>query len=164
MLIAIAFLLLSLAPQAQDPTMPPAAAHVLYTTEGRGVQIYRCTEQGSSFQWTFESPEATLFDSSTQRQVGSHGAGPTWTWKDGSAIVGKVLQKTPSADPASIPWLLLETHPSSSASGALSKVTLVRRSDTHGGNAPVSGCDAEHSDTVTRIPYTATYTFYTAMP
>jgi hypothetical protein len=163
MLITFALLVLAFAPQAQDPTIP-AAGHILYMVEGRGMQVYRCTAQNGSFQWTFESPEATLFDISTQRQVGSHGAGPTWTWKDGSAIVGKVLQKTASADPANIPWLLLETHPTGSASGALSNVTLVRRSGTHGGNAPMAGCDAEHRDTVARIPYTATYTFYTPTP
>jgi hypothetical protein len=163
MLITIALFVLSFASQTKDPTIPHTG-HVLYTVEGRGVQIYRCVEQNNSFQWTFEFPEATLFDSSTQRQVGNHGAGPTWTWQDGSAIVGKVLQKTPSPDPASIPWLLLETHPSGSSSGALSKVTLVRRSDTHAGNAPMIGCDAEHSDAVARVPYTATYTFYTPTP
>ncbi|HTH52492.1 MAG TPA: DUF3455 domain-containing protein [Edaphobacter sp.] len=161
MLPALLLFALSFAPQTTDPTLPPSSAHVVYTVEGRGVQIYRCTEQDSAFTWIFQSPEASLFDPSTHRQTGTHTAGPTWTWKDGSAITGKVLQKFPSHDPLSIPWLLLSTTPSGATNGALSTVTLVRRSDTHGGNAPATGCDAQHKGSSSRVPYTATYTFYT---
>jgi hypothetical protein len=156
-LLALTFLL-----QSPDPTLPPTSAKPLYITEGRGVQIYHCTQQTSAFQWTFQSPEATLFDPTTHQQTGTHGAGPTWTWKDGSAISGKVLQRSPSPDPASIAWLLLATTPAGTTTGALSTITLVRRSDTHGGNAPTTGCDAKHLETTLRVPYTATYTFYTS--
>jgi len=161
MLTALTLLALSFAPQTTDPTLPPSSAHVAYTVEGRGVQIYRCTKQDSAFTWVFQSPEATLFDPATNQQTGTHSAGPTWTWKDGSAITGKVLQKSPSPDPGSIPWLLLAATPSGAANGALSTITLVRRSDTHGGNAPSTGCDAQHDGNTFRAPYTATYTLYT---
>jgi hypothetical protein len=160
MLRAFLFPLLLLLQKAPDPTLPPATAAVVYTAEGRGVQIYRCTQQDASHTWVFQSPEATLFDPKTHQQLGTHGAGPTWTWKDGSAIAGKVLQKLPSPDPNSIPWLLLSTTPSGTATGALTSVTLVRRSDTHGGNPPATGCDAQHANAILRVPYTATYTFY----
>ena len=166
MLHTVALLALLTSPQVADATLPPATAHVRYTLIGHGVQIYNCTASsaapGAAFQWTLEGPEAALFDPATKQQVGTHTAGPTWTWNDGSAITGKVLQKQPSPDPASIPWLLLSTQPTGSVTGALSAVTLVRRSDTHGGNPPATGCDAEHKDSPDRVPYTANYRFYTS--
>ena len=156
------FLLTLLAPlQAQDVTQPPPNAQLRYTTEGVGVQIYHCTAQSGSFQWVFDQPEATLFDPTTKQEVGTHGAGPTWTWKDGSSITGKVLQKQASTDPLAIPWLLLETKASGEASGALTGIVFVRRSNTQAGMAPATGCDAQHQDNILRVPYEATYTFYT---
>jgi hypothetical protein len=44
----------------------------------------------------------------------------------------------------------------------MTKVEFIRRSDTHGGTAPSTGCDAEHLNAIVRVPYTATYTFYSA--
>lgn len=108
----------------------------------------------------FQAPEATLVDTQTGSPVGTHGAGPTWTWKDGSSVKGEVAQKVPSPDADSIPWLLLRAKPASQP-GALASVVWVRRSDTRGGTAPTSGCDAGHEGTTTRVRYTATYTFYT---
>jgi hypothetical protein len=163
MLLSIALIAL-FAPQSPDPTLPPANAHVIATAVGLGVQIYRCaapSDAPTNFQWTYEAPEATLFDPSTHQPVGTHGVGPKWTWKDGSEVSGKVVQKRTSEVPGSVPWLLLETHSTSIASGELTEVTLVRRSDTQAGAAPATGCDAIHQNTVLRVPYQATYTFYT---
>jgi len=159
MLLPLLLLLVAHAPQSADPTLPPPAAIARYTVVGRGVQIYKCTAQANVFQWIFQEPEATLFDQ-TGAETGKHSAGPTWTWKDGSALVGKVLQKSPAPDPANIPWLLLEAHPTG-ATGALSRITLIRRSNTQAGQAPATGCDAHHQNSLARVPYQATYTFYT---
>ena len=139
---------------------PPSDVVPAFITDGQGVQRYRCSEKDAIDQWTFEAPEAILFDHTTHHQVATHGAGPSWVWKDGSSIVGNVLENTPSPDPASIPWLLLEAHTTGSIIGALTPITRVRRSDTHGGNPPATGCDAAHANTVVRVPYTATYSFY----
>ena len=158
-------LTLAFLPQPADNTIPPAPATVRYTTVGNGVQIYRCTGTSApappAFQWVFQSPEATLVDPSTGKDLAKHSAGPTWTWTDGSAITGKLLQKHPAANPADIPWLLLEAH-SIGQAGALSDIAFVRRSNTQAGQAPTDGCDAAHLDNVIRVPYQATYTFYTA--
>ena len=154
---SLVFPLFLLAPQVLSP---PSDVVPTFITEGRGVQIYRCSEKESTYQWVFTSPEATLFDHTTHQQVAIHGAGPSWIWKDGSSIVGNVLQTTPSPDPASLPWLLLEAHTTGSIPGALTPITRIRRSDTHGGNPPVTGCDADHANAVARVPYTATYLFY----
>lgn len=164
MLLSIALLALIVSPQTPDPTLPPANAHVKTTAVGLGVQVYRCTapaDEPANFKWTHVAPEATLFDPTTHQPVGTHSAGPTWTWNDGSAVVGKVVQTRPSDVAGSVPWLLLEAHSTGAISGELAGVTLVRRSDTQAGAAPAAGCDAAHQDNMLRVPYQATYTFYT---
>jgi hypothetical protein len=154
--------LLAARPQASvpDPTLPPPTAQVRLVAVGYGVQIYRCDVQNGSFQWTFQEPDAILMDPATRQQIGTHGAGPTWTANDGSSVAGKVLAKRPSDDTASIPWLLVETHAVGSTAGMLSGVSLVRRSETKAGSAPATGCDAQHGNVLLRVPYEATYTFY----
>lgn len=134
----------------------------MHLAEGQGVQIYKCMPEGKEFTWIFQAPEAKLIDLSTHKQVGTHGAGPVWTWEDGSSVTGKVLVKSPSPETASIPWLLLSATPSGERVGILSRVRFVRRSDTHGGEAPGTGCDAQHVGHSLRVPYTATYSFYSS--
>ena len=144
-----------------DVTLPPANARVKATVVGLGVQVYQCSAKEGGYVWTLQMPEATLFDPATHQPVGTHGAGPTWTWMDGSAVTGKVLQTRASEVAGSVPWLLLETHSTGAASGELADVTRVRRSETQAGAAPATGCDAMHQNIVLRVPYQATYTFYT---
>ncbi len=76
------------------------------TATGNGVQIYICQQQGT-YAWIFQAPEATLTAPETGETLGSHAAGPTWTWKGGSSITGKVIQKQAASDSHNIPWLLL---------------------------------------------------------
>lgn len=144
----------------QDPTLPPARQHAVLTLQGRGVQIYTCQEATAGhFQWTFAAPAARLFDG--EREVGTHGDGPVWHYQDGSSIHGQLVTKTSSPDASAIPWLLLKgTAPN--GTGVLSTVEYIRRSETQGGIAPTSGCNAEHSGAIERIPYTATYSFYSS--
>lgn len=163
----LAFLLTAFAAgfqTAADVTLPPPNAHVKMTVVGLGVQVYGCLPQPGvtpvKYAWTLQMPEATLFDPATHQPVGTHAAGPTWTWNDGSEITGKVVQTQPAKDAANIPWLLIQTHSTGAAAGELSDVTFVRRSDTQAG-VPNSDCDAVHQNNVVRVPYQATYTFYT---
>lgn len=156
-------ILAGLAPvlHAQDATQPPATAQIAYTTQGVGVQIYVCQVNGSESAWKLQEPQADLLDATSHAAVGTHSKGPTWTWKDGSTITGKLLQQQPSPDAANIPWLLLQTT-STGTQGALSTIAYVRRSNTEGGIAPTSGCSQNAVNTTTRVPYKATYTFYRA--
>ena len=147
---------------AQNPTDPPASQHVILTATGKGIQIYTCQQSATGPQWIFQAPEATLTDASG-KPIATHGAGPIWISHDGSTVKGEVLQKLASPEPNAIPWLLLKAS-ATSGSGIMSKVEFIRRSDTHGGNAPATGCDAQHLNTTARIPYTATYTFYSPTP
>jgi hypothetical protein len=162
-LIAFAALLLfPIGMPAQDHTLPPdPSVAPLPPVTGKGAQIYRCEQQQGTPAWVFVAPEATLYTGT--EAVGTHSAGPTWRWKDGSAITGKLLITQPSPDRASIPWLLLAASPAvdSAPAGMLVHVTYVRRSDTHGG-IPPTGCDARHLGAVARVPYAAVYTFYKA--
>jgi hypothetical protein len=158
-MLLLAFIL-AFVPQGNE-TLPPVTAQPAYTVVGHGVQIYKCTVKDSMLQWVFQAPEADLFDSITHQPVGTHTAGPTWTWADHSAVTGTLIASQPSPNPDSIPWLLLEAH-STGTPGALANIKFVRRSDTQAGAAPSTGCDAQHQDNVLRVPYEAVYTFYTA--
>ena len=144
---------------AQDVT-PPTDATPMLSVEGRGVQIYVCTRQSEKLVWVFQAPEAELF-TTANASTGTHGAGPIWTWNDGSSVRGTVVRKQPSPDHGSIPWLLLSASPASEVRGMLTPATWIRRSATKGGDAPSTGCDATHEQAVARVPYAATYTFYT---
>jgi hypothetical protein len=158
----VVLLLITASACAQDRTIPPdPSVTPLPQVAGKGVQIYHCQEQQGGTAWVFVAPEATLYAGA--QAVGTHGAGPTWRWKDGSAVTGRVLVNQRAPDDASIPWLLLAASPAidSTPTGVLAHVSYVRRSDTHGGMPP-AGCDARHVGAVARVPYTAVYTFYKA--
>lgn len=172
---ALVFAVVSLAPQkhrptpaapppAQDLTLPPETASTVTILEGRGVQIYTCTAEGNTYHWTFKAPEAQLFNLATGKPSGHHDAGPTWTLEDGSSVRGTVATTKAGPTPADVPWLLLHTTPNSPGQtppqGELAPVTYVRRYNTHGGAAPLTGCDASQVGQEQRIPYSAMYAFY----
>jgi hypothetical protein len=151
---------LALVGQAPDATQPPSNQHVVLTVQGRGAQIYSCQPVGNTFQWIFQAPVARLFDDKGI-EVGTHADGPTWTLQDSSSIQGVPVVKQASPDAANIPWLLLKAA-NPQRTGVLTTVELIRRSDTKGGIAPTAGCDATHKGDLARVPYTATYTFYSS--
>jgi hypothetical protein len=142
-----------------DPTAAPAGAKVLLELKGVGVQIYACKDQAGGPAWSFVAPQAKLLDGTAE--TGTHSAGPTWTLKDGSWVKGQVIANKPSPEAGAVPWLLLKAG-ATSGSGALAEVKYIRRSDTSGGNASTTGCDAAHLGATDQVPYTATYTFYVA--
>lgn len=143
--------------QAQDATVPPANEHEVLKVQGRGVQIYSCTKTATGVQWVFTAPAARLFDKDGV-EVGTHGDGPVWHLQDGSSVIGQVVSKAPSPDTGAVPWLLLKAA-SRSGAGVFSGVDFVRRSETKGGVAPANACDL---GAISRVPYEAKYTFYSA--
>jgi hypothetical protein len=162
-LLALVFVLAhgaqDVAPEA-DETVPSSGTLVL-EAQGNGFQIYGCTAQGSAYTWTLTAPEATLIDPAGD-EIGTHSAGPTWTFKDGSSITGKVTQKKASPEEGSIPWLLLAATVTPGHPGQADTISFVRRYNTHGGAAPATGCDADNAGKTRRVPYTATYAFYSS--
>ncbi len=149
---------------ARDRTLPPPAARQLTQVQGKGVQIYTCAALGNGMAWTPPSPEAVLLRTADSVQVGTHSAGPRWTWKDGSAIGGNVVASQPAPQPGNLPSVLVETFPSTVINGFLTNVIWVRRSEATGGVPPTSPCDPARAGTAVRVPYTATYTFYAGSP
>jgi hypothetical protein len=91
--------------------------------------------------------------------VGTHGAGPSWTAKDGSTLVAKKIARADAPRPEAIPWLLLQAV-TTGGHGIFSAVTYVQRVETARGRAPVSGCEASTLGTLSRSEYAAEYYFY----
>ena len=146
------------AQETPEKLRTPENEKVILELHAKGDQIYTCKNDGSQFTWTLKAPDAKLFDKDG-KPFGKHFAGPSWEANDGSRVTAKAIATSPSPDPGSVPWLLL-TIISHDGSGALSRATTIQRVNTKGGKAPDSGCDAQHSNQETRVPYTADYRFY----
>ena len=144
----------------QAAVAPPEGSSLVLELVADGVQVYTCDPKDGGYGWSFKAPEANLFDKQG-RQVGTHFAGPTWKIEDGSEVVGEVVAKADATEPRAIQWLLLRVK-SHQGSGALSAVAYIRRTDTKGGVAPSTGCDASHLSEQARMRYSATYQFFSA--
>jgi hypothetical protein len=145
----------------------PAGAQVVFQAEGAGVQIYTCTSTPGGAKWVFKAPQANLLDASG-KTIGSHSAGPTWSLEDGGQIKGQVrgelVASQPSPEAGAIPWLLLRAK-AGTATGTLASAAFIQRTETHGGVAPASGCaGSQDAGKTARVPYRATYTFYSGPP
>jgi hypothetical protein len=132
-----------------------STATLVLQARGEGVQIYTCMKD-ADWAWKLKAPEATRFDEN-HHAIGKHFAGPTWRLDDGSEVQGKLLESKQQA--GTIPWLILSARPTG-GEGRLSQVDAVRRSETQGGLAPSTGCDAQHTGVEVRVPYSATYSFF----
>jgi hypothetical protein len=164
--LAAALLILSLGrQQATRPDVPeklaaPATEEVILRVHATGSQIYVCqagSDQKSA--WTLKAPEAELFDAGG-KSVGRHYAGPTWKHNDGSEVSGKVAARQDSPDSDAIPWLLL-TAAGHAGSGILSRVTMIQRIHTKGGQPPAAAsCDDAHRGDESKSAYSADYYFY----
>ena len=126
-----------------------------------GVQIYSCNLIQSDYRWGFVAPRADL-DDDNGKLIISHFGGPTWQARDGSSVVGRVVDRV-TVDAAAIPWLLLAA--ASTAAGAdgdrLVHTTYIQRIATAGGLAPAPAeCNADTAGTTAEVPYTADYYFW----
>jgi hypothetical protein len=137
----------------QDNLKPPPNEALVLEAHAAGDQIYVC--DGST--WAFSRPDARLFDES-RKQIGLHFAGPTWQFNDGSRVTGRPVANA-TADPGSIPWLLLKAT-DHQGGGVMKQVTSIQRLSTKGGRAPESGCDPQHKGHEARSGYRAVYLFY----
>ena len=132
----------------------------LLVVHARGVQIYQCVLATGVYQWQWQAPDAQLFDKETNKRVGTHGAGPSWTYEDGSGLKAKVIQKVdaPAADAA--PWLLLKVT-ARTGNGVLTKANFIQRINTEGGTPPpLSLCNSNHLGGENRVAYHADYVFF----
>jgi len=135
----------------------PDDSQLAFYHDAVGVQIYACQTTKTGYAWTFQAPDAKLFDRRGQLVL-KHYAGPTWeSVSDHSKVVAKKVAEF-SARADAIPELLLQVA-SHEGEGALADVTYIQRLHTTGGLAPISGCDESHVGATARVDYTATYTF-----
>jgi FtsP/CotA-like multicopper oxidase with cupredoxin domain len=156
----IAVLGLALVPAAQAKPAPipdtikvAEGNRVFLAAHATGVQIYSCTATG----WTFVAPRATLTDE-RGRAIIDHFAGPTWKYRDGSQVVGRV-EAPATVDPTAIPWLRLAA--ASTTPGRLGRTTFIQRINTRGGLAPAASlCGAQNAGAQVEVPYAADYVFW----
>ena len=149
------------AQQASPSIQVPPGARVVLEAKGDGVQIYTCAGAAGALKWMLKGPDARLLDRNG-KDIGTHFAGPTWKLADGSQVQGELIASRPSPDAGSVPWLLLRAKAGSGA-GRLAGVHFIRRTETRGGVAPAAGCqDSGDLDKTVRVPYSATYSFYTS--
>jgi hypothetical protein len=154
------------------PTIPaalavPVGATVKAHTHAVGSQIYTCTASAgdadagattTTYAFVLKAPDAKLFDADGV-QVGTHGAGPSWTSNDGSVANGMKVAQVDAPAAGAIPWLLLRVS-STTGAGVFSDVTFVQRLNTVAGAAPATGCDSTTAGTDTPVGYSADYYFY----
>jgi hypothetical protein len=146
---------------APDGLKPSTGEVLTLQSKAAGVQICVCSKRKDdpyTYEWTFNAPEAELRDLDGKR-IGRHYGGPTWESDDGSKVSGQVKARDSGPDPSAIPWLLL-TATSNSGKGVFAKTTSIQRMDTTGGIAPADGCGPTQEGRVVRVPYTATYYFF----
>jgi len=145
---------------------PPAVApnadlDLAFVTDAQGVQKYTCVGSTTGFTWTFVAPDADLFDAKAKGLTIHHFAGPTWLYSDSSSVAA-AKRSGITVDATAIPWLLLDVTRHGGAPGKLSDIVQIQRLVTTGGNAPASGCDADHVGAESDVLYTARYFFYHA--
>lgn len=131
----------------------PAGSKLFLVVHAIGTQNYTC----SGGVWGPATPQADLF-AANGRQVGTHFAGPTWQYQDGSSVrgardVGVIVDQT------AIPWLLLHKVTSSAGPDGdrLAPTTYIQRVHTVGGLPPAGGCT---DGATASVPYEADYYFY----
>jgi uncharacterized protein DUF3455 len=127
---------------------------------GRGEQLFECKPRATdpnAYAWAFAAPSVTLYDGA--RSVGRLTSTNVWeATNDRTSISGTVRATQPGGD-NNLPWALFRAMPSGDT-GLFSGVTSVQRVNTSGGIAPATGCDATHTGTEVRAPFTADYYFY----
>jgi Protein of unknown function (DUF3455) len=130
----------------------------LLVLHAKGEQIYQCALKEQAYKWIVY-PNAILLDAKGNR-VGTHNKGPSWHYKDGSTVIGKIIQKTDEPREKAMPWLLIEAT-SHKGEGLLSTVSYINRVNTQGGLQPIKPCDSNHLGSEKAVQYEADYIFYT---
>jgi hypothetical protein len=127
---------------------------------GRGQQVFECrpgVTDPNAFDWAFVAPDVTLYDGA--RSVGRLATINVWESTSDRTGVSGAVRATQPGGANNLPWASFRAIPSGD-SGMFAGVTSIQRVNTNGGIAPATGCDASHTGTETRVPFTADYYFY----
>ncbi|MFI0452638.1 DUF3455 domain-containing protein [Actinomadura sp. 6N118] len=119
--------------------------------------MYRCTKQADgTLAFTQEGVTATLAGPIAHSFVKPGPQGPPqWVARDGSAVTGKAVVKTPNGD-GNIPELVLDATQAGAKQGLLAGSTAILRLNTIGGVAPAGTCAPGAG---AKVPYQADYLF-----
>jgi len=136
-----------------DAVKVPSGNKLAGSFEGRGVQIYRCTNNS----WTLLQPAAIISDNGNP--IALHSKGPVWiSTVDGSEVSATPVPGAMVNHDDAIPELLLKATENHGA-GRFGSVTYVQRLATKGGLAPKDRCA---NGAQVSVGYSASYLFYTA--
>ena len=135
---------------------PPGRTDEILRLEASGEQIFRCARDSQGWYWKFQSPNAYLFDPTTNQAVAKHGYNFTFVHNDGSNLSARI--KSVNTKPGELSEALFVTQ-SGTAPGVFHGVRYVQRINTHGG-MPKSRCVEAQKDKYLRIPFTAEFVFY----
>ena len=159
----ILMLLVAVQANAEEISIPeniqvPEDGKLALKVDARGYQVYECVIRDEKHHWQLKAPDAVLYDQNGQG-VGSHSAGPTWKFNDGSLVTGMLLEKADASGGKSIPWLLVKIT-GHKGQGVLSTINYINRANTQGGLQPEKGCNENHPGRIEKVAYRASYYFY----
>lgn len=135
---------------------PPSGTDEVLRLEASGEQIFRCARDTQGWYWKFQSPNAYLFDPTTNQAVAKHGYNFSFAHNDGSALTARI--KSVETKPGQLSEALFVTRDNGKA-GIFHGVRYVQRLNTQGG-MPKSRCVEAQKDKYLRIPFTAEFVFY----
>jgi hypothetical protein len=118
----------------------------------RGEQIYQCQPNGTFAQ---HNVAAVLQHGIAHSFVKDDAGPPQWVARDGSAVTGTVLAKTPNGA-GNIAELDLDATRAGAPNGLLANTVEILRLNTIGGVAPTGGCTP---GAIAKVPYQADYLF-----
>jgi hypothetical protein len=122
----------------------------------KGKQIYECKPaEGGGYAFAQRDVSAVLGGRIAHSFVAPNSGTPQWIARDGSAVTGSVISKTPNGD-KNIPELDLKATQSGKHRGLLADTAEILRLNTVGGVAPAGSCTP---GAVVKVPYQADYVF-----
>jgi len=153
-----------------DPVRTPAPVNLVPAGEreverlvARGVQTYECRahpRDAAKAGWSYVASELEMTDGAG-KAIGRHTFAPAvWEARDGSKLIGEIRARADAPQAGNGPWLLVSTR-SVGGPGRFSSITSLQRVNTHGGIAPVDGCDVKNLGAKQRVPLTADFVLFT---
>ncbi|WP_370262752.1 CHRD domain-containing protein [Streptomyces sp. V4I8] len=132
------------------------ALHNFQASVIKGKQIYECKPaEGGGYAFTQRDVSAVLGGRIAHSFVAPNSGTPQWIARDGSAVTGAVISRTPNGD-GNIPELDLKAGQSGKHRGLLADTAEILRLNTVGGVAPAGSCTP---GAIVGVPYQADYVF-----
>ncbi|MGI5377425.1 CHRD domain-containing protein [Streptomyces sp. CA-251387] len=132
------------------------ALHNFQASVIKGKQIYECKPaEGGGYAFAQRDVSAVLGGRIAHSFVAPNSGTPQWIARDGSAVTGSVISRTPNGA-GNIPELDLKATQSGKHHGLLADTAEILRLNTVGGVAPTGSCKP---GAIVGVPYQADYVF-----